>query len=326
MVIRVIHNMTYQPTQTLAQAQSRATMLSDIRKFFTDKGIMEVTTPILSNSGNTDVFIESVTTYFHQAGIPTVGYLHTSPEFAMKRLLAAWQVPVYQICQVFRDNERGTKHNTEFTMLEWYRPHFSLDDLAEELRQLISIVMGKPIMFKKLSYAQSFSHLGIHPYKDTVSTFKECATSHGIYLDMADDRQGWLDLLFSHLIESDLGKDMPTLVVDYPPKTAALAKTERDVDGFLIAKRFELYINGIELANAYDELADGDELFIRFTLDNKKRQKLGLPLMPIDKNLIAACNDLPPCSGIALGVDRLFMICNQLPHINHAIAITTDKA
>ena len=326
MAILAAHNMSYKPTQTLAQAQSRAAMLFAIRQFFADKGVMEVTTPILSNAGNTDTFIESVAAHFHQSGKLATGYLHTSPEFAMKRLLAAWQVPMYQICQVFRDNERGTKHNIEFTMLEWYRPHFSLDDLTEELRQLISIVMDKPIAFKKLSYADSFSPLDIHPHRDSIESFKACAIAHDIHLDMADDRQGWLDLLFSHLIEPDLGKDMPTLVVDYPLATAALAKAELDTDGCLVAKRFELYIDGIEIANAYDELADGDELFARFIADNAQRQQLSLPIMPIDKHLIAACDQMPPCSGIALGVDRLLMVRDRLPSIDHAIAITTDKA
>lgn len=318
--------MTYQPTQTLAQAKSRAKMLADIRRFFDDKGVMEVSTPILSNAGNTDTFIESVTATFHQSGKSTTGYLHTSPEFAMKRLLATWQVPIYQICPVFRDNEHGNKHNIEFTMLEWYRPHFSLDEIAEELRQLVSTVMARPICFKKLSYAQSFAHLGIHPLIDNIDTLRACAILHGIHLDMGDNRQGWLDLLFSHLVEPDLGKDTPTLVMNYPPATAALARVECDTDGLLVARRFELYIDGIEIANAYDELACGDELLTRFKKDNQERHQRHLPIIPIDTNLIQACDHLPPCSGIALGVDRLLMVRDRLPNISHAISFTTEYA
>lgn len=312
--------------QSLANAQKRAKLLATIRQFFADKGVLEVTTPILSHAGNTDVFIESVSANFHQSGKATTGYLHTSPEFAMKRLLAAWQVPIYQLCQVFRDNERGHKHNIEFTMLEWYRPHFSLDELAVELNELINVVFGRNLVLTHLSYTDSFRPLGIHPFADDIAAFRACAIAHGITLDMGDDRQGWLDLLFSHLIEPHLSKTAPTLITNYPPATAALAKMAYDADGFMVAKRFELYIDGIEIANAYDELAQGDELLARFKADNAMREKLNLPIMPIDINLIHACDALPPCSGIALGVDRLLMVSEKLADISDAIAITTDQA
>ncbi|WP_323843165.1 EF-P lysine aminoacylase EpmA [Moraxella sp. Pampa] len=318
--------MNYQPQQSLQLAQQRAKMLAQIRQFFTNKSILEVNTPILSNAGNTDTFIDSVSANFHQAGKAVTGYLHTSPEFAMKRLLATWQVPIYQLCQVFRDNERGSRHNIEFTMLEWYRPNFDLDALADELGELIGIIFDKKIQFKRLTYKESFASLGIHPFTSSIDELQQCASSHDIMLDMGDDRQGWLDLLFSHLIEPNLGKDLPTLLTDYPPATAALAKTVHDDDGHLVAKRFELYIDGLEIANAYDELADGKELLARFHADNAERSKLGRPIMPIDLNLIHACDNLPACSGIALGIDRLFMVSQKLTDIKHAIAITTDHA
>ncbi|WP_432481850.1 EF-P lysine aminoacylase EpmA [Moraxella sp. ZY200743] len=318
--------MTYQPTQSLVHAQKRAVLLAKIRQFFSDKGVLEVSTPLLSHTGNTDVFIDSVSVNFHQAGKATTGYLHTSPEFAMKRLLATWQVPIYQICPVFRDNESGHKHNIEFTMLEWYRPHFGLDELACELRELISLVFNQPIALKKTSYRQSFESLGIHPFLSSIDKMRDCAKAHNITLDMGDDRQGWLDLLFSHLVEPHLGKDAPTLVTNYPPATAALAKTTRDDEGFLVAKRFELYINGIEIANAYDELASSDELLTRFYADNAERERLGRPIMSIDMNMVRACDDLPPCSGIALGVDRLLMVSANLSDITQAIALPTERA
>lgn len=318
--------MNYQPTQSLTLAKQRAAMLASIRQFFLDKDILEVTTPILSQAGNTDVFIDSVSANFHHHGKTMTGHLHTSPEFAMKRLLATWQTPIYQLCQVFRDNERGSRHNIEFTMLEWYRPHFGLDELAEELRELIGIALGQPVIFQQLSYKDSFAPLGIHPFGSSIDEFRHCAKTHGITLDMGDDRQGWLDLIFSHLIEPHLGKDTPTLIINYPPATAALAKMVQDDEGYQVARRFELYIDGIEIANAYDELADGNELYARFCMDNQERAKLGRAIMPIDMNLIHACNDLPPCSGIALGVDRLFMVSQKLSDIKHAIAITTDHA
>ncbi|MDO5652114.1 MAG: EF-P lysine aminoacylase EpmA [Moraxella sp.] len=312
---------------TLELAQKKAAMLHSIRQFFITKGVLEVSTPILSHHGNTDVFIESIKANFHHHGKPITGYLHTSPEFAMKRLLAEYQTPIYQICQVFRDNEQGSRHNSEFTMLEWYRPHFGLSDLANELGELLNAVFGYYLPFKQYRYAQAFLDvLGIHPFASNANTLKQCAIHHGIGLDMGADVQGWLDLLFSHLIEPNLGKDLPTLVMDYPPATAALAKIDTDADGFDVARRFELYIDGIEIANAYDELADSAALLARFETDNTQRARLGLPIIPIDMPLIHACDNLPPCSGIALGIDRLFMVRHRLDSIRQAIAIPTDMA
>ena len=317
----------YRPSISLDVAINKAQMLSDIRAFFIKKGVLEITTPIMSNHGNTDVFIQSVSTNFHQNGLLKTGYLHTSPEFAMKRVLADYQVPIYQICPVFRDNEKGHKHNIEFTMLEWYRPNFNLDHLAHELAELIAVALNKNLPFKTYRYAQTFiDKLGIHPFKATFDDFKDCALKNNITLDMGDDKQGWLDLLFSHLIEPYLGFDLPTLITDYPVATASLAKIVKDDDGFDVARRFELYINGIEIANAYDELSNGDELLTRFIADNKQREILGLDPMPIDMNLIHACNDLPPCSGIALGIDRLFMVREKLSDIREAVMFMTDRA
>ena len=317
----------YRPTLSLANAQKKAAFLRKIREFFYQRDVMEVTTPILSNRGNTDVFIESVSVNFHQQGQPKIGYLHTSPEFAMKRLLATYQVPMYQLCQVFRDNEKGHKHNIEFTMLEWYRPRFDLDMLADELQALLTTVFGTPMDMIKLSYADAFiKTIQIHPLSASIEMLRACALSHGITLDMGDDHQGWLDLLFSHLVEPTLGFGTPTLITDYPPATASLAKMSVDADGHQVAKRFELYINGIEIANAYDELADGKALRQRFEQDNAQRIALGLPVMPIDEHLLAACDDLPECSGIALGVDRLFMVVAGLTDISQSIAIMTEQA
>ncbi|SIR71464.1 lysyl-tRNA synthetase, class 2 [Moraxella cuniculi DSM 21768] len=318
---------TYMPTLSLAHAQKKAQLLSSIRHFFLTKNVLEVTTPILSHAGNTDVYIESVQALFHHHGKKHTGYLHTSPEFAMKRLLASYQVPIYQICQVFRDNEQGGRHNIEFTMLEWYRPKFDLAMLACELEELLAAVFHHPIKLQQLSYADAFEkYAAIHPFSASLTELKSCATHHKIRLDMGVDRQGWLDLLFSHLVEPKLGFEAPTLITDYPPATAALAKISTDNNGHLVASRFELYINGIEIANAYDELANKNELLARFQADNALRAKLNLPTMPIDYNLLNACDDLPACSGIALGIDRLFMVLHNLPDINHAIAIISERA
>lgn len=317
----------YQPTCTLAMAQQRATFYHTIRQFFAERNVLEVQTPILSQAGNTDIFLQSVSANLTVFDRPTTYYLHTSPEFAMKRLLATWQVPIYQICSVFRDNEIGTRHNIEFTMLEWYRPHFSLDALAKELNSLVSVVLGYPVVFDHYRYVDAFlDYVKIHPLNASCDTLKAIANDNGIFVDMGDDHQGWLDILFSHLVEPHLGETLPTLVFDYPVATSALAKTAKDQDGNLVAKRFELYINGLEIANAYDELADSKLLRQRFEQDNTERQQRGLPIMPIDENLLQACDALPPCSGIAVGLDRLIMVATKSQHINDVLAFNSQNA
>lgn len=302
-------------------------MYATIRQFFAERQVLEVQTPVMSQAGNTDIFLQSVSSNVTVADHPTTYYLHTSPEFAMKRLLAAWQVPMYQICLVFRDNEIGSRHNIEFTMLEWYRPNFSLDELAKETNDLVSAVLGYPVIFDHYRYVDAFmDFVKIHPFDASCDTLKAIAKDNGLNIDLGEDHQGWLDLLFSHLVEPNLGKTLPTIIYDYPVATAALAKTVTDKDGNRVARRFELYINGFEIANAYDELADGQALRLRFDEDNVARKKRGLPVMPIDENLLAACDALPACSGIALGIDRLLMIKTGKTHIRDVIALPTPHA
>ena len=157
--------MTYQPTATLESARERANMYATIRQFFAEREVLEVQTPVMSQAGNTDIFLQSVSTNVTVNDKPRTYYLHTSPEFAMKRLLAAWQVPMYQICPVFRDNEIGRRHNVEFTMLELYRPGFSLDELARELNDLVSVVMGYTVIFDHYRYVDAFlDFVKIHPF------------------------------------------------------------------------------------------------------------------------------------------------------------------
>ncbi|MBS9779865.1 MAG: EF-P lysine aminoacylase GenX [Moraxellaceae bacterium] len=317
----------YQPTATLEMVEKRAEMLAKIRQFFAKRQVLEVQTPIISQAGNTDVFIKSVTTNTHFYGKAIKGYLHTSPEFAMKRLLATWQKPIYQICPVFRDDEMGNRHNIEFTMLEWYRPNFTLNQLASELSELLGEIYGSYQIIKQYRYSDAFlEYVGIHPLVASCTVLSAIAEDRGIMVDMGDDHQGWLDVLFSHLVEPKLGHDMPTLITDYPAVTASLAKISTDKDGYQVAKRFELYINGVEIANAYDELADGKELLERFQQDNQQRKKLGLPQIPIDKQLIKACDDMPECSGIAVGIDRLLMVLTGANAIEEVINFPFTQA
>ena len=330
---------SYAPTMTVSMAQKRAQFISDIRQFFAMRQVLEVQTPLLSQAGNTDTFLQSVAAQVTYQDKPFTYYLHTSPEFSMKRLLASWQVPIYQICPVFRDNEIGVRHNIEFTMLEWYQPNYSLDDMAAELGELLETLYGYPIVLSHYRYVDAFmDFVGIHPLTASIEALQAVAedkgltgfdfnsTANGAINNEADIRQSWLDLLFSHAVEPNLGHDLPTLIIEYPPATAALAKTAIDKDGNTVAKRFELYINGIEIANAYDELADGHALRGRFERDNQLRQHHNLPQMPIDKHLLAASDDLIPCSGIAVGIDRLLMVITGASSLEDVIPFPSGLA
>ncbi|MDN6274863.1 MAG: EF-P lysine aminoacylase GenX [Psychrobacter sp.] len=324
---------------TLAMAKQRAQTINAIRQFFTRRNVLEVQTPLLSQAGNTDTFLQSVAAQVTYQDKPCTYYLHTSPEFAMKRLLASWQVPIYQICSVFRDNEIGVRHNIEFTMLEWYQPNYTLDDMAKELGELLEALYGYPVVMSHYRYVDAFmDFVGIHPLTASLDALQAVAEDKGLtgfdfnteqnkLVESEDNiRQSWLDLLFSHEVEPNLGHDLPTLIVDYPPATAALAKTAVDKEGNKVAKRFELYINGIEIANAYDELADGQALRARFEEDNQSRKRHNLPQMPIDEHLLSASDDLVPCSGIALGIDRLLMVITGASHLDEVISFPSGVA
>ena len=326
---------SYAPTMSLDMAKRRATFMTDIRQFFAQRDVLEVQTPLLSQAGNTDTFLQSVAAQVTYQDRPCTYYLHTSPEFAMKRLLASWHVPIYQICPVFRDNEIGVRHNIEFTMLEWYQPNYTLEGMAAQLNELLEVLYGHSIVMSHYRYVDAFmDFVGIHPLTASLSALQAVAEDRGLVgfdFNDTDDteanrRQSWLDLLFSHAVEPNLGHDLPTLIIEYPPATAALAKTALDKEGNTIAKRFELYINGIEIANAYDELADGEALRDRFKQDNQLRKRHQLPQMPIDENLLAASNDLMPCSGIAVGIDRLFMVVTGASCLSEVITFPSGQA
>ncbi|MEB5476446.1 EF-P lysine aminoacylase EpmA [Acinetobacter pollinis] len=320
----------YAPTCDLQALRARAKMYNQIRQFFNERDVLEVETPVLSSAGVTDVHLASICAHRNLGGKLNHHYLQTSPEFAMKRLLASGSGAIYQICKVFRDDEHGKKHNSEFTMLEWYRPHFSLKDLMHETADLLQVCLSdkfteiRPIV---LSYKHAFQdRLDLNPLKATLQELREATKRVGIHIDLGEDRLAYMDLLFSHIVEPSLGFDTPIFLTDFPPEMASLAKTRIDEDGEEVAARFEVYIEGLELANAYDELVDAEVLRRRFAEDNNAREKEGLVRMPIDEYLLAALPNMPPCAGIALGIDRLLMVAQSKFKISDVITFPAEIA
>jgi len=318
----------FKPTCDIQALKARAKLYRQIRQFFIERDVLEVETPILSQAGVTDVHLASVQAQRHLHGKKQTHYLQTSPEFAMKRLLASGSGAIYQICKVFRDDEHGRKHNSEFTMLEWYRPQFSLKDLMLEVTDLLNVVLAErfgEVRPTVLSYKHAFiDRLDLNPLQATLQQLKDAAHRVGLNLDLGDDRLAYIDLLFSHMVEPSLGFDTPVFLTDFPPELASLAKTKLDEDGELVAARFELYIEGLELANAYDELIDAEVLRSRFQADNAEREKLGLHVMPIDEYLLAALPNMSECAGIALGIDRLLMVVMNQMKLEKVITFPAD--
>ncbi|WP_434279185.1 EF-P lysine aminoacylase EpmA [Acinetobacter sp. CE-15] len=318
----------FKPTCDIQALKARAKLYRQIRQFFIERDVLEVETPILSQAGVTDVHLASVQAQRHLHGKQQTHYLQTSPEFAMKRLLASGSGAIYQICKVFRDDEHGRKHNSEFTMLEWYRPQFSLKDLMLEVTDLLNVVLAErfgEVRPTVLSYKHAFiDRLDLNPLQATLQQLKDVAHRVGLNLDLGDDRLAYIDLLFSHMVEPSLGFDTPVFLTDFPPELASLAKTKLDEDGELVAARFELYIEGLELANAYDELIDAEVLRSRFQADNTEREKLGLHVMPIDEYLLAALPNMSDCAGIALGIDRLLMVVMNQMKLEKVITFPAD--
>lgn len=287
--------------------QRRAGFLAAIRQFFAQRGVLEVDTPILASYSATDPFLDS----FDLSAAPDTArrYLLTSPEHAMKRLLAGGSGPIYQLGKVFRRGEFGQRHNPEFTLLEWYRPGWSLSDMRQELTDLLQ-TLGLPSEAREYPYRELFrTYLGIDPLLCDTASLSQAATDAGLtFHSEPETRDDWLDLLMSHLIEPRLPPEGAAFVSGYPASQASLAEVTEDVDGQQLAARFELYINGVEVANAYQELTDAAELARRFAADNARRQALGLPVIPEDTRLLESLGAMPPGAGIAVGFDRLLML------------------
>ena len=293
----------WRASASFSALRRRAALFAQIRHFFAVRGVLEVDTPVLSEASATDPYLASFTTH----GL----YLHTSPEFPMKRLLAAGSGSIYQICKVFRRGEFGRWHHPEFTLLEWYRIGLDHYALMDEMDVFLGEMLGCPAA-ERISYQAIFlQQIGIDPFTAETVALREQAMVLGIgeipHLDPTD-RDAWLDLLLTHRVTSTLGREgKPTFLYDYPASQAALATVRPGPPA--VAERFEVYVKGVELANGYHELRDAEELRRRFIADNEHRRLLGLPLVPYDKRLLAALEEgLPACAGVALGVDRLLMI------------------
>jgi lysyl-tRNA synthetase class 2 len=321
----------WRPTTSLENLRHRATLLSDIRGFFDKKGVLEVETPLMCHGAGTDPYINPIPVFYSdlRESNKQMFYLQTSPEFAMKRLLAAGSGSIYQICKAFRHDEIGRLHNPEFSMLEWYRTGFDHHALMDEVEALLSLILGTP-KAERLSYQGIFEqHLGIDPHKTTTQQLKQCAASKGIILSasaIADlTVNDWLDILMTHCIDPYLGFEAPVMIYDYPVFKAALARVRAGDPP--VAERFEVYVRGIELANGYYELTDSDIQLARLKADCEYR-KIGEHLdIPIDLRLIEALKSgLPDCAGVALGLDRLLMLKLGSDEIQEVVSFTTDRA
>jgi len=309
--------------------RARAKLLADIRGYFQHAGVMEVETPLGSRASGTDPAVEPLRTRYTGPGAPAGEslYLQTSPEFFMKRLLAAGCGPIYQICKAFRDGERGALHNPEFSLLEWYRPGFDHHQLMDELADLMRVAMGRQLPLRKLTYAQAFAPLGIDPHAATPAELRARASKLG----MAEanvlglpDADSWLDLLFTRYLESGLGREGLCMVYDYPASKAALARI-RPTDP-PVAERFEVYINGVELANGFHELLDAGEQRRRFQRELAQRGREGKSAPRMDRNLLAALEaGLPDCSGVAVGLDRLLMVLLGKQRIEEVLAFPLER-
>jgi len=320
---------SWQPSASIANLLKRATILTEIRRFFADRGVLEVETPAMSQATVTDIHLVPFETRFVGPGAAEGKplYLMTSPEYHMKRLLAAGSGPIYQMGRSFRNEEAGIHHNPEFTMLEWYRPRYDMYRLMNEVDDLLQQVLDCNSA-ETLSYQQAFTrHLNVDPLSADKAELREAAAKLDLsnIADTEEDRDTLLQLLFTMGVEPHIGRDKPAFVYHFPATQASLA--EISTEDHRVAERFEVYYKGIELANGFRELTDGREQRQRFEQDNRKRAARGLPQHPIDNNLLDALeHGMPECSGVALGVDRLIMIALGATSLSDVLAFPVTRA
>ena len=318
----------WRPGASIDALKTRARVLQDIRAFFAAQHVCEVETPVLSSAAVTDVNLHSFKTRYRQGDL----YLHTSPEFFMKRLLAAGSGDIYQICKVFRDDEDSRRHSPEFTLLEWYRLGFDSHQLMAEMEHLFQQLLqifSQHLTVKpadKITYQHAFTQtLDIDPLSATVSDLKTRMQQQQIEIPagMDGDINTWLDWLMVAAVAPSFAKDRLTFVYDYPVTQAALARVS--AADSRVAHRFEMYFGELELANGFYELTDANEQRTRFAHDNQQRLDKKLDAMPVDEcflNALAA--GMPACSGVAVGVDRLLMVLLNKNNIADVLAFKVE--
>ena len=321
-----IDDKNWQPTATRDVLVQRAQALARVRKFFANRSVLEVDTPAVVNVPVTDVHVHSAEVRFPDA--PGRFYLHTSPEFAMKRLLASGSGDIYQVCHVARGLERGRQHNAEFTLIEWYRLGYSLEQLMDEVEALARAVLGPvatSMVSERISYSQSFqTSLGLDPLTASLDELRAVAKREG-FDQPAAERDELLEFLMSAKIGPTLGRNALTFIHRYPASQAALARL--DAEDPRCALRFELYCEGIELANGFHELASASEQRARFEHDLAARHRRGLHADKMDERLLGAlAAGLPDCAGVALGFDRLMMLLAGARNIDEVIPFPIERA
>ncbi len=308
--------------------KARARLLGHVRRFFDERKVLEVTTPVLGAYGASDLHLANLEVALPGTTSDAKGYLQTSPEYAMKRLLAAGAGSIYQICPAFRGGESGRRHRPEFTMLEWYRPGFSLAELIGEVDALIRGLFPDLPPLGQVTYRALFEQAtGVNPHRADLVQLRGAVARFGLddgYIEQHDDPGclgDYLDLLFSSLVEPGLEY---VAVLDFPACQAALARCGTDEDGEPVARRFEIYVAGMELANGYDELRNADILRQRFNENNQMRRARGLEPIDPDEALLEVLTRMPACCGVAVGFDRLVMVVEGLDEIDQVIALGSD--
>lgn len=322
--------LTLEVTRQLIQSsRARANLYALIREFFAKRNVLEVETPILSRAGNTEPNIESFRTLFagHVDAGPRDRWLRTSPEHAMKRLLADGIGDCYELGRVFRNGEAGRRHNPEFTMLEWYRVGFDHEKLAAETVDLVQCalaIVGRSASVARLGYRELFlDGLGIDPFTTSVDALRAPLAASSITNDGLG-RDDWLDLLITHCLQPAFPRDRITVVHDFPASQCSLARVRADDPP--VAERFEVFLGPYELANGYHELRNAAEQRKRFENDNARRRLRGQCDKPIDEHLLAVLDDLPDCAGVALGIERLLMCLMGTDAIADVLAFPFDCA
>ncbi len=319
----------WRPSASIDRLEKRAALLRQIRDFFHERGVYEVEPPVLSRATVTDRHLASLHTELSgEHREPRRYYLQTSPEYAMKRLLASGSGAIYSLGKAFRDGEAGRLHNPEFTMLEWYRPGFDHHQLMDEVDLLLHQVLPTRLAGKseKAGYGELFeAHLGLDPHRGSDAELAEAVEQLAPGVGELD-RDTRLQLLLTHGIEPNLPEDRLTYIYDFPATQAALARTRRAGD-LVLAERFEVYLGSLELANGFHELTDAAEQRRRFETDLVWRREHGLETPPIDECLIAALESgLPACAGVALGVDRLTMLATGATSVDEVLAFPFSRA